>query len=136
MAEEWQSRSAQGYKTFADLVEDTVQAWVKRRDARTKGSDKIDPSTQPPSEKTSNYSCACCTLRGSLQDREATAHYFSAFLLTAAPHTLLEAKTEESPCVSKIAEDSSHRVSHRNGPEQIVLDLARFLEIRYLRASS
>ncbi len=82
---------------------------------------------------TSNYSCVCCTLRGWLQDRETTAKYFHAFLLTAVPHTLLEARRKESPCVSKIAEDSPHPVSYENSPEQIVLDLARFLEIRYLR---
>lgn len=83
MAKEWQSRTAQGFKTFADPVEDTTPDWIKRRD-------KDDASTQQPSEEVSNYSCACCTLRVSLSEREATTEDFTAFLATAAPQALSE----------------------------------------------
>lgn len=90
MADEWQSRTTQGFKTFADPVEDTVPDWIKRRDAKVSGGDKDDASTQSPSEEVSNYSCPCCTLRISLKERNATTEDFNAFLSTAAPQALPE----------------------------------------------
>ena len=72
MAEEWQFRTAQVFKTFANPVEDTVLDWIKRRDAKSNGGDTIDAST----------------LRDSLCNRDATAEDFNAFLSTAAPHAL------------------------------------------------
>lgn len=72
MAEEWRFRTAQGFKTFANPVEDTVPDWIKRRDAKGNSSDTIDAST----------------LRDSLCNRDATAEDFNAFLSTAAPHAL------------------------------------------------
>lgn len=72
MAEDWEFRTAQGFKTFANAVEDTVPDWIKRRDAKSNGSDTVDAST----------------LRDSLCDRDASAEDFNAFLSTAAPHAL------------------------------------------------
>ncbi|KAL9066384.1 MAG: hypothetical protein Q9161_007603 [Pseudevernia consocians] len=85
IAEDWQSGTAQGLKTFADPVENTVPVWVKRRNANNDGSDKMDTISQPPSEEVSTYGCACCKLRVSLRDREATTEEVNAFLSTAAP---------------------------------------------------
>lgn len=88
MADEWQSRTAQGFRTFADPIEDTIPDWIKRRDANVSGGDEDDTSTQSPSEEVSNYSCPCCTLRISLKERNATTEDFNAFLSTAAPQAL------------------------------------------------
>ena len=91
MAEQWQSRAAQGFKTFADPVEDTVADCIKRRNAKINGSDQTDASTQPPFKEVSTYACECCTLRESQIDCETTAEYFYAFFLsTAAPHALTD----------------------------------------------
>ena len=90
MADEWQSRTAEGFKPFADPVEDTVPDWIKRRDANVSGGDKDDASSQSPSEEVSNCSCPCCTLRISPKDRGATTEDFNAFLSTAAPQALRE----------------------------------------------
>lgn len=90
MTEVWHSRSAQGCKTFADPVEDSVPAYVKRCNAKANGSDKIDTFIQPPSEKASTYTYAYCILRESLIDREATTEDFNAFLSIAAPQALPE----------------------------------------------
>ena len=90
VADEWQSRTTQGFKTFADPVEETTPDWIKRRDANVSSGDEENASTQSPSEEVSNYSCPCCTLRILLKERNATTEGFNAFLSTAAPQALPE----------------------------------------------